>query len=119
MADETLIAAMDDDIDEALQDAVSDGEGRITPYYLRHHLDKHGLRIVPTAVRAEELRAENKVQQLAAQYGNGKPFEFDPAHVETVKQALRMHGGTPPGLRQAAEYIERLEKRVKELEARS
>lgn len=36
----------DDDIAEAIYDAVCDGEGRATPYYLRHHLAKRGLVIV-------------------------------------------------------------------------
>jgi hypothetical protein len=98
MANEDAIAVMDDDINEALSDAVCDGEGRVTALNVRHHLEKRGLRIVAGSVPAES-------------------FKVDPAHVETVKQALRVHGGNPPGLRQAAEYMERLEKRIKELES--
>lgn len=37
---------LDDEISEALYDAVCDGEGRATPYYLRHHLAERGLVIV-------------------------------------------------------------------------
>ena len=37
------------DIEEAISDGVSDGEGLLTPAYLIHHLAKHGLKIVEIA----------------------------------------------------------------------
>lgn len=36
----------DDDLADAISDAIADGEGRITPALLTHHLRKHGLEIV-------------------------------------------------------------------------
>lgn len=41
-------AEQDEDIDEALQDAVSDGEGRLMVRYVRHHLAKRGYSIIAT-----------------------------------------------------------------------
>lgn len=43
---------LDDDIREALDDAVSDGEGRLSAYYVRHHLAKRGLKIISSAQHA-------------------------------------------------------------------
>lgn len=37
---------LDDDIEEALWDASSDGEGRISSYYLRYHLKKRHMFIL-------------------------------------------------------------------------
>lgn len=39
--------AVIDDIEDALKDAVSDGEGRLSAYYFIHHLEKRGLNIRP------------------------------------------------------------------------
>lgn len=40
----------DDTIDEALSDAISDGEGRIYARYVRQHLAIRGLRIVTASI---------------------------------------------------------------------
>ncbi len=35
-----------DDIDEAMSDAICDGDGRLYARHVRHHLAKHGLELV-------------------------------------------------------------------------
>jgi hypothetical protein len=52
----------DDDITEALSDAVDDGEGYIRAEHVRHHLARHGLRIVAT----ENYLTEEEAQAATA-----------------------------------------------------
>jgi hypothetical protein len=50
-------AADDDEITHAMYDAICDGEGHSSAYYLKHHLAKHGLVIVEAARHDKMLTA--------------------------------------------------------------
>jgi len=69
----------DDDIQEAYYDAVGDGEGRLTPYYLRYHLAKHGLFIhnFQTAAEVQEKEKANLVIDKVEKLWDDHPSTID------------------------------------------
>ncbi len=57
-----------DAINEAIDDAVSDGEGRATAEHLAHHLQKRGLCIVPVGQSTQDII--RRLDAVTARNGN-------------------------------------------------
>jgi hypothetical protein len=74
-------AEQDEDIDEALSDAVSDGEGRLMVRYVKAHLAERGYLIVPKESCAREAIADFMMKR-----------GFATGHGDTLSGLLREFG---------------------------
>jgi tRNA A-37 threonylcarbamoyl transferase component Bud32 len=88
----------DDDINDAIQDAVVDGEGRLTAALLKRHLLKRDLSIVNRFTGLDDAvdrvlgMTEAQVEALALQYRTAEEAVAQAHKTElTVKQAIIDH----------------------------
>lgn len=88
------LAKWEDDIYEAIQDAISDSEGLLTPYYLLHHLRKKDMTIVELGDETDAIMkmSEEQVKALALRYDTAEEAVRKTHQTELkVKETLAEH----------------------------
>jgi hypothetical protein len=73
-------------IEEAIDDAISDDEGRLTPETLEYHLTRHGF-VLYGPVNKEELAHLKAIIKLARRMGPDSPIIHALAEIEMENEA--------------------------------